>query len=207
MNSLLSISWFTSFINWLIEKDKALFLFINKQHTNAFFDWLMPILRESKTWIPLYILLLAFASFKLKKKVWIWILSAAATILLSDQISSHIIKPFFARPRPCADIDFAPQVRLLLDHCSGGFSFTSSHACNHFGIALFMMTTLSAYLKNWKYAFLFWAVIICYAQVYVGVHYPLDVLFGAVLGILIGKLTGSFCLQKINKSDAANYKL
>ena len=197
MSSFLFISWFTPFINWLIQKDKALFLFINKQHTNTFFDWLMPILRESKTWIPLYILLLSFAAFKLKKKVWIWMLGAAATILLSDQISSHILKPLFARPRPCTDIDFAPQVRLLLDHCSGGFSFTSSHACNHFSIAFFIITTLSSFLKNWKYLFIAWAAIICYAQVYVGVHYPLDVLCGAALGVLIGKFTGNFCNKKI----------
>jgi undecaprenyl-diphosphatase len=207
MNSFLSISWFTSFINWLIQKDKALFLFFNKQHTNTFFDWLMPILRESKTWIPLYILLLIFATFKLKKKVWIWILGAATTILLSDQISSHVFKPLFTRPRPCADIDFSPQVRLLLDHCSSGFSFTSSHACNHFSVALFIITTLSSYLKNWKYLFIAWAAIICYAQVYVGVHYPLDVLCGASLGALIGKLTGSFCYRKIYKPETANYKL
>jgi undecaprenyl-diphosphatase len=197
MSSFLTISWFTPFIHWLIQKDKDLFLFINKQHTNTFFDWLMPILRESKTWIPLYILLLLFGIIKFKKQVWIWLLGAVATILLTDQISSHIFKPLFARPRPCADIDFAPQVRLLLDHCSGGFSFTSSHACNHFGIALFFIITLSAYIKNWKYAFIFWAAIICYAQIYVGVHYPLDVLFGGVLGALIGKLTGQFCLKQI----------
>ena len=207
MNSFLSISWFTSFINWLIQKDKALFLFFNKQHTNPFFDWLMPILRESKNWIPLYLLLLAFAVLKLKKKVWIWILGATTTILLSDQISSHIFKPLFARPRPCADIDFAPQVRLLVEHCSGGFSFTSSHACNHFGIAMFIITTLSSYLKNWKFAFLIWATAICYAQVYVGVHYPLDVLCGGILGALIGKITGSFCSRKINKPETVNNKL
>lgn len=207
MNNYLSISWFTSFINWLIQKDKALFLFFNKQHTNNFFDWLMPVLRESKTWIPLYILLLAFAALKLKKKVWIWILGAGATILLSDQISSHFFKPLFVRPRPCADVDFAPQVRLLLDHCSGGFSFTSSHACNHFGIAMFIITTLSSYLKKWKYVFLIWATAICYAQVYVGVHYPLDVLCGGILGAIIGKITGSFCSGKINKPETVNHKL
>lgn len=204
MNSFLSISWFTQFINWLIQKDKALFLFFNKQHTNTFFDWLMPILRESKNWIPLYIMLIIFGVVKFKKQVWIWMLGAAATILLSDQISSHIFKPYFARPRPCTDVDFAPQVRLLLDHCSGGFSFTSSHACNHFAIALFIFTTLSTYLKKWKYAFIFWAAIISYAQVYVGVHYPLDVLCGGILGAMIGKLTGDFCTKKLLHQK--NYK-
>lgn len=193
----INISWFNQLINWFIDKDKQLFLSINQRHTNSFFDWIMPIWRNSNTWIFLYILVLVFATLKLKKRIWIWILSAIATVILTDQTSSHIFKPFFARPRPCSDVDFAPKIRLLLDHCSGGFSFTSSHACNHFGIALFFITTLSSYLKNWKYLFILWAIIVCYAQVYVGVHYPLDVLCGAFLGAFIGKLTGNFCNKKI----------
>ena len=197
MLSLLYISWIHSLIDWFIAKDKQLFLSINQHYTNSFFDWLMPVWRNANIWIPLYILVLFFAIIKLKKQVWIWILFAAITVLLTDQISSHIFKPFFARPRPCADVDFAPQIRLLLSHCSGGFSFTSSHAANHFGIAIFFITTLSSYLKNWKNLFIAWAIIVCYAQVYVGVHYPLDVLFGGLLGALIGKLTGNFCYKKM----------
>ena len=196
MNILLNISWLNSFIEWLIAKDKAVFLFINQRHTNSFFDWLMPIMRESKTWIPLYILLIVFATIKLKKKVLLWILFAILTIALTDQISSHILKPFFARLRPCSDPNFSPQIRLLLNHCSGGFSFTSSHACNHFGVAIFIITSLATYLNNWKYLFIIWAAIICFAQVYVGVHYPLDILCGGLLGALIGKLTGKFYLKK-----------
>ncbi len=207
MNSLLNISWFTHFIEWLTGKDKELFLFINQRCSNSFFDWLMPIIREAKNWIPLYIFLIVFASIKLKKYVWIWILLAIATFTLTDQFSSHIFKPLFARLRPCADPNFSPQIRLLLDHCSGGFSFTSSHACNHFGIATFIIISLGFYLNKWKYLFMIWAAIICFAQVYVGVHYPLDVLCGGLLGALIGKITGSFYLNKINKIKTVNDKL
>jgi undecaprenyl-diphosphatase len=78
--------------------------------------------------------------------------------------------------------------RLLLDHCSGGFSFTSSHAANHFGLAMFIVMTLQPLLKNYRYLFLFWAAIISYAQVYVGVHFPLDVFAGAIIGISVGYL-------------------
>jgi undecaprenyl-diphosphatase len=184
-------------IDWLIEKDKELFLFFNQQHTNSFFDWLMPILRNSNNWIPLYAIILIFAIIKIKRKVWIWIVSALATVICTDQISSHIFKPFFHRPRPCADPIFASKVRLLLDHCSGGFSFTSSHACNHFGIAIFFITTLSSFFNNWKYLFIFWAASICYAQVYVGVHYPIDVFVGGFLGVFIGKIIGNFCVKKM----------
>lgn len=183
--------------NWLVEIDKQIFLLINQQFTNSFFDWLFPIWRDSTTWIPLYILILFIAIKKLKYRSWVWFLLALTTILLTDQISSHIIKPLIARARPCVDVDFASKVRLLLPHCPGGFSFTSSHACNHFGIALFFITTLSQYLNKWKYLFLIWACVVCYSQIYVGVHYPIDVIFGALIGTIIGKFTGQYCLSKL----------
>jgi undecaprenyl-diphosphatase len=82
------------------------------------------------------------------------------------------------------------QSRLLLDHCSGGFSFTSSHAANHFGLAMFVVMTLAPLLKNYRFIFLIWAALISYAQVYVGVHYPADIFMGAFIGILVGWLNG-----------------
>lgn len=194
---LILFSWFTNFIQWIVELDQHVFLIINKKLTNPFFDWLMPIMRNSNTWIFLYLLIAVFVFYKLKQKAFIWIFFAILTIVLTDQLSSHVIKPWIARPRPCADINFSSQVRILLEHCSGGFSFTSSHACNHFGIALFIFITLSTYLKKWRYLFLIWAAIICYAQVYVGVHYPIDIFFGGILGASIGYFTGKYCLTKI----------
>jgi undecaprenyl-diphosphatase len=115
-------------------------------------------------------------------------LFAALTVLLTDQISSGLIKNFVQRPRPCFDPNFYSQVRLLLDHCSGGYSFTSSHATNHYGIAAFLFATLGSYFGHWKYLLFVWASLICYAQVYVGVHYPLDVIVGAILGYIIGSI-------------------
>jgi undecaprenyl-diphosphatase len=109
-------------------------------------------------------------------------------VALTDQISSSFFKPFFHRLRPCADPTLMHQSRLLLDHCSGGFSFTSSHAANHFGLAMFIVMTLQPLLKNYRYLFLIWAAIISYAQVYVGVHFPLDVFAGAIIGIAVGYL-------------------
>ena len=80
------------------------------------------------------------------------------------------------------------KVRLLLDHCSGGFSFTSSHAANHFGLAMFLFVSLTPLFKKYTWLFFIWAGIIAYAQVYVGVHYPLDVMAGAMIGLVVGKL-------------------
>ncbi len=82
------------------------------------------------------------------------------------------------------------KVRLLLEHCSGGFSFTSSHAANHFGLAMFLFISLVPLFKNYTWLFFIWAAIIAYAQVYVGVHYPLDVIAGAMIGLAVGKLNG-----------------
>jgi membrane-associated phospholipid phosphatase len=174
----------------LIVKDHALFSNINGKWTNPFFDSLMPWVRHSNNWIPLYVVLLSFLIYKWGKNSWKWLVLVGVNVTLTDQISSHLFKPYFHRLRPCADPELMQQTRLLLDHCSGGFSFTSSHAANHFGIAVFLVVTLQPLLKNYRYLFLIWAAIIAYAQVYVGVHFPLDIFVGAIIGIIVGYFNG-----------------
>ena len=88
------------------------------------------------------------------------------------------------------------HVRLLLDHCSGGYSFTSSHATNHFGFSVYVFVTLRSIFHKWSYLFLFWAASVSYAQVYVGVHYPLDILCGALIGATIGYATSQIFIRK-----------
>ena len=168
--------------------DQSCFIWVNQKATHPFLDAIMPLMRESTFWIPLYLFLIIFVFVNFGKKGWIWLLFAALTVLLTDQISSGLIKNFVQRPRPCFDPNFYSQVRMLLDHCSGGYSFTSSHATNHYGIATFLFATLGSYFGNWKYVLFVWASIICFAQVYVGVHYPLDVIMGALLGYIIGSV-------------------
>lgn len=188
-----------SFIQGLLKADKSVFLSINKNYTNSFFDALMPVLRNSNTWVPLYVLILFVAIKQYKKQVWLWLLFAIATVVITDQFSSHLIKPFVQRLRPCADPDFSTQIRLLLKHCSGGYSFTSSHATNHFGIAVFFIITLAGILKKWRWLFIFWAACIGYAQVYVGVHYPLDVFCGSLLGVILGYTTATLYKKAATK--------
>jgi membrane-associated phospholipid phosphatase len=178
------------FLTQLIAKDHALFSSINGKWTNPLLDSVMPWVRHSNNWIPLYVVLLSFIMYKWGKKSWKWLVLVALNVTLTDQISSHLFKPFFHRLRPCADPELMQQSRLLLDHCSGGFSFTSSHAANHFGIAVFLVVTLQPLLKNFRYLFLVWAALIAYAQVYVGVHFPLDILAGALIGIIVGYFNG-----------------
>jgi undecaprenyl-diphosphatase len=174
----------------LMAKDHALFYNINGKWTNPFFDSVMPWVRNSNNWIPLYLILLSFLIYKWGKKSWKWLALVALNVTLTDQISSHFFKPFFHRLRPCANPALMQQTRLLLDHCSGGFSFTSSHAANHFGIAVFLVVTLQPLLKNYRFLFLIWAALIAYAQVYVGVHFPLDIFVGAIIGIIVGYFNG-----------------
>ena len=177
--------------------DQTLFVYINRVATHPILDTLMPFFRESTFWIPLYLFLIVFVFVNFGKNGWVWLLFAFITVLLTDQFSSSIVKNWVMRPRPCNDPLFSDQVRLLLDHCSGGYSFTSSHATNHFGVATFLFITLGRYFGTWKYLLFIWASLICYAQVYVGVHYPLDVIFGALLGFTIGH----FVCWAYQKSD------
>ncbi len=187
---LLSINFWERIWSWINDADTWLFLQINSVWTNSFLDSVLPWWRNANTWIPLYLFLILFLAINFKNKAWIWILFAVINIILTDQTSSHLIKTFIQRPRPCADEFLQFHVRLLLDHCSGGYSFTSSHATNHFGFAVFVCITLKDVLKQWKWLFIFWAATISYGQVYVGVHYPLDVIGGAILGSLIGLMVG-----------------
>jgi len=178
---------------WLLINswDTFFFLEINTKLTSPFLDSILPWWRDANTWIPLYLFLILFLFLNFKNKAWVWILFALITVVLTDQTSSHLVKLFVQRPRPCADEFLQFHVRLMVSHCSGGYSFTSSHATNHFGFAVFVFMTLKDVLKQWKWLFIFWAATVSYAQVYVGVHYPLDVICGALLGSMIGWLTAT----------------
>ena len=180
----------------LLKWDRWLFTKINHDWTNTFFDNVIPLWREGLSWVPLYIFLLIFIFLNFGKKAWPWAIGLLVTVSLTDQISSHLVKPFINRPRPCHDLLLAEQVNLLLGYCSNSRSFTSSHATNHFGLAVFIYQTLKPYLKTWRYPLFFWAASISYGQVYIGVHYPADVIGGAVLGSMIGYFTSYICNKR-----------
>ena len=174
--------------NW----DRWLFNKINNDWTNSFLDTIFPFWREAICWAPLYTFLLIFVLVNFGKKAWPWVFGLLITVMLTDQFSSSILKPFVNRPRPCHDLLLADHIRLLLNTCSDSRSFTSSHATNHFGIAFFIYFTLKPYIKKWGYGFFLWAASISYGQVYIGVHYPTDVICGALLGSIIGFTTSRF---------------
>jgi len=173
-------------LEWLLNKDQSLFFQINGHWTNGILDKCLLWFRTSDNWIPFYIVFLIFLFKKMGTRAWKWLLLAIVNIALTDQVSSNFFKPFIHRLRPCADPKVVDKVNLLVDHCLTSFSFTSSHAANHFGIAMFIFMSLQPLFKKARFLFLVWAGIISYAQVYVGVHYPMDVIAGALIGILAG---------------------
>jgi len=174
------------FLDTLKEWDAWLFLKINNDWTSPFFDNVFPWWRDQNSSLPLYLFLFAFMLLNFGWKFWPWLLCAVITVSLTEAVSSHWLKDFINRPRPCNDEFFAPHVRLLLGHCPSSGSFTSSHAANHFGQAAFYYYSLRPYLKKWALLFFVWAATISYGQVYIGVHYPLDILGGAVIGFFFG---------------------
>lgn len=182
---LLAITLWEKLEQW----DQALFIALNSKLTNPLFDAIMPFLRSSSLWIPLYLFIFLFMLFNFKGKTFWWALFFICTVALTDMTGTYVFKHNFERLRPCADPDFT-YVRLLVDHC-GGYGFTSNHAANHFGMATFFFISLRPALKGWAYIAFAWAALIAYAQIYVGLHYPLDVICGALLGLLMGFVTGT----------------
>jgi membrane-associated phospholipid phosphatase len=188
----LTIRLFISLINRLEEMDQQLFLLINNRGSNSFFDTILPLTRESIIWIPLYSFILLVAWNRFGVKTLYWLLGAIITVAITDIVSSQIIKENVIRLRPCRDPDFAFNVIFRVKYCPGSSSFTSSHATNHFGMAFYIFATLKPFFsKKWLRLLFLWAFAICYAQVYVGVHYPFDVTCGALLGMLLGYITSS----------------
>ncbi len=173
--------------NW----DQAVFKMVNTGMANPFFDTVMPYLRNGLFWAPLYLFVLLLVLYNYHwKGVW-WVVLFLSTVALTDMTGTYVFKHVFERLRPCNDPGFAGQVRLVLKQCAGGYSFISNHAANHFGMAVFFLITLRHQLKTWAWLAVAWASVIVFAQVYVGVHYPSDILAGALVGTAYGITTGT----------------
>jgi len=178
----------------VIKYDMQLFEFINSGLSNPVFDFILTPARNKYIWIPFYIFILAFVGFNYKENKLYFYLFAAMMITCSDQLSSNLIKNTVKRVRPCNEIQLE-QVVIERVHCSSGYSFASSHATNHFAVASFLFITLSRYLFIFSWPILLWAGLIAFAQIYVGVHYPIDILCGTILGIIVGYIFGTFLVN------------
>lgn len=177
-----------TFWPWLQHFDEKTLELVNNRMSNPLFDELMPFLRNSMHWIPLYLFLLVFALLNFRGKGAWWSIFFLLTVGLTDYIGTHLFKYGFERIRPCNIPELASQLRLRVA-CPSGYGFMSNHAGNHFGMATFIFFTLNRLIPRWAWLAFVWAAFIGYAQVYVGVHYPLDVLFGMLWGFTAGYLT------------------
>lgn len=166
-------------INW----DRAFTVWINSFHT-PFFDDFFYAYTHMWVWAPLYAVYLFFL-FRSNKKGWYWVvLAVGLTILLSDQISSGILKPLVERWRPSRDPELQSVIHIVNGYTGGKYGFTSSHASNTFSVA----TLLMLYMKDKSQYILltFWALVTGYSRIYLGVHFFGDVICGTIIGILCG---------------------
>ncbi|HLN53799.1 MAG TPA: phosphatase PAP2 family protein [Lentimicrobium sp.] len=174
-------------MDFLTELDRNLFLAINGWYS-PFFDTLMYWLSQKFIWAPLYAVLL-FMIWKVYRKGFLIALPLIVLMVtLTDQVSVLFFKDVFERLRPCHDPALEGLVRIIRNHCGGSYGFISSHASNTFGVAVFSGTVLRIRYKWVLPVLLFWASAICYSRVYLGVHFPGDVIVGAIVGAITGYL-------------------
>lgn len=183
-------------IEHILDADRWLFELVNQGWQNWLMDWWLPWWREKLTWVPAYLALAGFVLFRYRSRALPFLAALAIAAGASDAVSSHLVKPAFARERPCNDPLVKASARLLVG-CGKAYSFTSSHAANHFSVAVFLAFTLFAASPLIRGGLYFWAGSIAFGQVYVGVHYPLDVIAGAILGACIGNIVAKTYLCAI----------
>lgn len=178
-------------VQHIIHWDTQLFLFLNGKH-NAFFDFLMYWISHKYTWLPFYAFLLIFFIYKYRWRTFLILLFITILITLSDQLSGFM-KNYFERLRPCHNPEISNLVHIVRGYCSGKFGFISSHAANSFAFATFLgillkrnPTGLNRPGKFILPVLLIWASLISYSRIYLGVHYPADVIGGIILGIILG---------------------
>jgi undecaprenyl-diphosphatase len=194
---------FLNMIDTLIHADKQAMLWLNSRHS-PFFDQVMWFVSGRPEWIPLYLALLGWVIWRYRKhSVWI-ILTLVVMIVLSDQLA-NLLKNGVQRLRPCRDPEIGPLVHVVRNRCGGAFGFVSGHAANSFALTVFISLL---FRKSWlTVSMLCWAVLISYSRIYLGVHYPGDVLGGAVLGtavamILFGMLRFSLPSGRLRQYEA-----
>jgi len=181
--------------------DRQLFLFLNSQN-NPFWDEVMSAISGRLIWVPLYVAILVWMGIKHKRKFLLIIPFIIITATFADQSSVHLFKNVFHRLRPCHEPSLQGMVHLVDCQCGGLYGFVSSHASNSFNVAVISLLFIK---KKWFSVFiLFWASLVGYSRIYLGVHYPGDVVFGALLGALIG--WGGYELYKKMYGKITEYK-
>ncbi|MGM5629265.1 phosphatase PAP2 family protein [Apibacter raozihei] len=172
-----------TFVRW----DTELFLFLNNLGSSNF-DQFWLFMTNEYYWIPVYLMIfiIVIEKFGWKKALLIG-LSIGLMILITDNFAS-LIKHWIKRPRPCKNQEIDGLFRLVIDRCRGNYCFFSAHAANSFGLAVYLSSLFKKQHKYSTYLFFSWAALVSYSRIYVGVHFPLDIITGILVGILIGWL-------------------
>lgn len=161
--------------------DKAVLLLVNGLNA-PWLDTIMVVISKVNVWIPLYVSIVAFLGYRYGPRVFTLTLALALLAIIVDSTAAQIIKPVFERLRPCHEHDLIPFLNLP-DGCGGEYGFVSNHAANTFAISGFLYLMLSFRHPKVKYIF-FWAGLVSLSRVYLGKHYPLDIAFGGVYGLM-----------------------
>lgn len=167
--------------------DRRVLLAINGAHTPAL-DALMRFASNRNVWVPFYFLLILWLIYLFRHRTWLLLPLILGAVGLADSVTSRLFKPFFARLRPCHDPTLLGRLHLP-DGCGGQFGFLSSHAANSFALAIFLALILPrGHFRALKIGAFAWALLLSYSRMYLGAHFPADVLGGAVVGALLGWL-------------------
>ena len=188
------------FIQPIIELDQIIFLFLNGFHT-LWLDPIMWVISSTTFWYPFYAVLIGCMILKRRKDIWVTLLVVTLMIILSDQ-SADWIKDHVHRLRPTHNPSIAGLVHTVNGYRGGDYGFVSSHASNAFAVAVF---TSFFFTRRWITSLMVvWALIISYSRIYLGVHYPLDVIVGGLSGCVAGSLMfylDQWVVRKINPID------
>ena len=169
----------------ILSLDQKLFVFLNGLGS-ATYDSLWLFITKQTNWIPLFIFLLYIIYTKLGKKQSLYLLLFVALLLLFSDQTTNLVKYSFQRLRPCNNPDIHSIIRIVQSRNS--FSFFSGHAANSMAVSVFLFLILRNDFKYFGLLFL-WPLIFAYSRIYLGLHYPLDILSGYLCGALFGLLT------------------
>jgi len=171
-------------IEFIQNIDQKLLLFFNGNNS-PFMDAVMYSISSKYIAIPLYLYLIYLLFEKFKKNFWKYLLLVIISVAIADLTSVYAFKEVFQRLRPCHNPELSHLIHSVYGKCGGSFGFVSSHATNNFALAGIFMLILGEDFKAIQWFLVFWAIIVSFSRVYLGVHYPTDVIGGAALGLII----------------------